>query len=203
MCEPATIAAVAAWFGGTGTAAAGTAAAASTAGAAAAGAGTAAAAGGLTAMQTASLVATVAGTAVSAYGAYHQSKTAKKIAGANAEAADEAAKATLRRGEKDAMELQRRASQIKGQQRSMMAARGLDLTEGTAAQLQDEVDFFGATDAAQIRTNARRDAYGYRTQGANFRAEAGGYSPGLLASASLLNSGGMVADRWLRYSGGN
>jgi hypothetical protein len=146
-------------------------------------------------------VSATAGAGLTAVSAYQQSSVAKAVAQNNAAMAEISAQDAQRRGEKEVQEVQRRAAMLKGAQRSNMAAKGLDLSEGTAAQLQDQTDFFAAADVATTRTNARRDAQGYRSQGANYRAEASGYRPGLSATTSLLSSVGPVADRWMRYSG--
>lgn len=146
-------------------------------------------------------VGATAGAGLTAYSAYQQNSVAKAVATNNAAMSEIAAQDALRRGEKDVQETQRRAALLKGAQRSSMAAKGLDLSEGTAAALQDQTDFFASADVATQRTNARRDAQGFRSQGANYRAEAASYRPGLSATASLLNSTGPVADRWLRYAG--
>ena len=146
-------------------------------------------------------VGATAGAGLSAYSAYQQNSVAKAVASNNAAMAEISAQDSLRRGEKDVQETQRRAAMLKGAQRSNMAAKGLDLGTGTAAQLQDQTDFFAAADVATQRTNALKDAQGFRSQGANYRAEASGYSPALSATASLLNSAGPVADRWMKYGG--
>ena len=146
-------------------------------------------------------VSATAAAGVSAYSMYQQQSVAKAVAQNNAAMAEISAQDALRRGEKDVQETQRRAAMLKGAQRSSMAAKGLDLGEGTAAQLQDQTDFFAATDVATQRENARRDAQGFRSQGANYRAQASSYTPGLAATASLLNSTGPVADRWMKYAG--
>ena len=195
MCFPALAAALPSVFG---TAAAGTAAA----GAAAAGtaaAGTAAA--GLTTAQMVSLGLSAAGTAVTALGAYQQSKVAGDVAARNAQMAELQAQDAERRGEREAMELQRRVAATKSAQRVSLAAKGLDLTYGTAADLQDQTDFFGQSDVATTRTNARKEAFARRSQSANFQAEALSSRPWLAAGSTLLAGGGQVADKWYTYRG--
>lgn len=208
MCDPATLTAVGTWFGGS-TAAAGTAAAA-TAGTAAAAAGTTAAvagtaattaAAGLTTAQTISLGLSAAGAALGGFTAYSQAASAKAAAKANAQQADMAAQDAIKRGDQQAADAQRNARQMVGAQRAAFSARGIDISDGTAASLIDQTDFFGQADAVTARNNARKEAYAYRARAAGFNAQADAESPLLSTAGSLLGSAGTVSDKWLRYSG--
>ena len=183
MCEPVTLGLIA------GTAAGGLGAAGTF--------GTA-----LTAMQAISLGASIGGTVMSAGAAYQQSQTNKQIAQNNATVADYQAQDIQRRGEEDAQAVQRRAAAIKSAQRVNLASKGLDLGYGTAADLQDQTDFFAASDAATARTNAAKDAWGKRAMGANYRAEASAQNPMLAGAGTLLGGGAQVADKWYRYKNG-
>lgn len=193
MCFPAIAAALPSIFG---SAAAGTAAA----GTAAAGAATTAAAG-LTTAQMITLGLSAAGTAVSAIGAYNQASTAKAVAENNAKTAEIQAQDAQRRGEQDAQEVQRRAAAFKASQRVGLAAKGLDLGYGTAADLQDQTDFFSQNDAATVRTNAAKEAWSLRAQRANFQAEAAASRPWLAGGSTLLAGAGNVASKWYSYRG--
>lgn len=208
MCFPAIAAALPAVFGG---AAAGTAAtagavtassiggsAALAAGATAAGTATAA---GMTTAQMVALGLSAAGTGISALGAYNQAQTGKAVAEANAKNAEIQAQDALRRGEKDAMELRQRASAYKSAQRVAMAKNGLDLTYGTAADLQDQTDFFGQADMDTARSNARREAWARQSQSANFQMEAAASRPWLAGGSTLLAGAGSVASKWYDYRG--
>lgn len=217
MCEPATLTAIGTWFAGSGAAAAGTGIAAGSASAIGAGLGTSlaavntgvaagaatagAASAGLTTAQMISLGLSAAGTATSALGAYQQSKVAGDVAARNAQLADQQAADALRRGEREAADLQRRVASTKSAQRVSLAAKGLDLTYGTAADLQDQTDFFGASDVATMRTNARKEAWARQSQSSNFQAEALSQRPWMAAGGTLLAGGGQVADKWYTYRG--
>ena len=151
-----------------------------------------------------------AGVAVSAYGAYQQGQSQKAMAGYNAQVAannatmaEYAAQDASRRGEEEVAAIRRNADMLKGSQRASMAARGLDLAEGTAAELQDQSDFFALTDINTARNNARREAWSIRNQGANYtseanmqRATARSINPLMSAGATLLTGAGHVAGRW-------
>jgi len=203
MCEPATLTAIGTWFAGSaGTAAAGTAAATTAAAGTAAAASTAAAttaAAGMTTAQMVSLGLSAAGVGMSAVSAYNQSQTAQDMANRNAAIADQQAEDAIRRGEKDAMEVQRKNAAFKSSQRVGLAAKGLDLAYGTAADLQDQTDFFGASDVATTRTNARKEAWARESQSSNFQAEALSQRPWLASGSTMLAGAGSVADRWYRY----
>lgn len=214
-----------------GTAAAGTAAAATAAaGAAAAAGGTAATAGlfgvggvfslGQT-LSTLGMFSAIAGAGMSAYGSYQQSQTAGKVANYNAEVsrqqADYARKTSeiqamdiTRRGEEEAMMLGRKARQLAGEQRVALGAHGLDLTFGTAADIQEQTDFFAQADVARMRSNTQREAYMTRLAGTNaaksaeaqamsYSLQSEGSTPWVMGAGSLLTSLGSVSNKWYNY----
>jgi len=135
----------------------------------------------------------------------------------------------LARGEKDAMNVRRKGAAIGADQRATMAARGLDLGEGTALSLLDQTDYFSATDVATTRGNAGKEAYALKAQANNFATEAvasrasadaqnswlsaaaagaQGYAAGSAISkglanpgTSLLGGGNSVSPKWMTDSG--
>lgn len=150
------------------------------------------------------------GLAAGAYGSYQQAEGQKALAGYNSQVAannvtmsEYAAQDATRRGEEEVAAIRRNADMLKGSQRASMAARGLDLAEGTAAELQDQTDFFALTDTATARNNAAREAWSARAQGANYsgesamqRATARNINPLMAAGTTLLTGAGQVASRW-------
>ena len=191
MCEPITLAALATAATSYGAIGAGAVAATSTT----------AAVAGLTAMQAIALGATVGGTVLSATSAYQQSQVSKQIASNNAQTAEYQAQEAQRLGEKQAIEVQRKGAAMKSAQRVGLAAKGLDLGYGTAADLQDQTDFFTQSDVATTRTNAAKDAWGKRAQGANYRGQANAENPLMMAGGSLLSGAAQVSDKWNMYKG--
>lgn len=183
MCEPVTIAALTASAASAGTAAT--------------------AAAGLTAMQAISLAATVGSGVMGAVGAINQGKAAEATARNNATMAEQAAQDAQRRGEQDATEIQRRGASLKSSQRVSLAAKGLDLGYGTAADLQDQTDFFTQSDAATARTNAGKEAWSLRAGGQQALAEgrAEKRNSQMAATGSLLGTAGSVAGKWYEYRG--
>lgn len=151
-----------------------------------------------------------AGTVVTAYGASEQAQSQKDLARYNSQVATnnatlaeyEALDAT-KRGDEEAAAIRRNSDMLKGSQRASMAAKGLDLAEGTAAELQDQTEFFALTDMATAKNNAARQAWGNRTQGLNYRNESGkqtsisnSINPLMAAGTTLLTGAGQVANKW-------
>lgn len=192
MCEPVTLGvlASAATYGGT-------AAAGLIGSSAAVAAGTAS----MTALQAITLAATVGSGVMAAGGMYQQGQAAEATARNNAKMAEYAAQDAQRRGEQDAMEIQRKGASLKSSQRVALAANGLDLSYGTAADMLDQTDFFTQSDAATARTNARKDAWSARAGGQNALMEGRFARQNATAGAagSLLGTASTVASKWNEY----
>lgn len=135
---------------------------------------------------------------ISAKASYDQGQVQKQVARNNAVMSEYAAQDAQRRGEEDAMAIQRRASQLAGTQRSLMSARGLDLSTGTAADILDQTDFFAQQDVNTARYSAKRDAWSYRARGQQDLAEGrfAAQNANLRAAGTLLSTAGSVADKW-------
>lgn len=126
-----------------------------------------------------------------------------KVAENNAKVAEYEALDAKQRGEYEAIQIERRTAQEKGALRVQQAAAGLDLNNGTVADLQDQVDFFGQQDKIIARNNADKAVWGARVQAGNARSEsgmlrtaAGNIRPGEAAALSLIGSAGQVASKW-------
>jgi hypothetical protein len=157
-----------------------------------------------------SLALMAAGTASSTVGSYYSAKSQKSqlsmqadIAEANAAIAEVGAQSELARGQKEEQSVRMRTAQIKSSQRVALAANGVDLGEGSAADILDSTDLMGEVDAQTVRSNAIRSAWGYRTQGMNQRVDAvarrgtaAGISPGMAAATSLLGGATDVSSTW-------
>lgn len=160
-------------------------------------------------------VGTVASLAATGYGMYQQSKSQKAMANYNAQVAENNSKTAEaqaldaeRRGDEDANAVRRNADMLKGSQRASMAAKGLDLAQGTAAELQDQTDFFSLTDQTTARDNADKEAWSIRVGGNNYRNEAAmqratakSINPMMAAGTSMLAGAGQVAGRWYDAGG--
>lgn len=156
------------------------------------------------------LIMQMAGAGLQASSAYSSSQASKaaynaqaQIAANNAQLAEWQAEDAIARGEQSASDQGLKTNQLKGTQRSRLAASGVDLGVGSAVQILTDTDYFGEIDRARITDNAAREAWGYRTQGADYQANASllrnraaSESPFLAASTSLLSSAGRVAGSW-------
>lgn len=163
----------------------------------------------------------IAMAAIAAYGAYSQSEDRRvqaeyqsRVAANNAKVAEWQAADAEERGQRQAMEVRRKYAALMGTQRAALAARGLDISDGSANATLQDTSFFGAYDETMTRANAAREAWGYRVRGANFTgdaqflaAQANAENPGLSAalaggSTFFSSGGGSVAARWYQQSGG-
>ena len=133
-----------------------------------------------------------------AYGQHQQGKVAEKVGRNNQIMAEYAAQDARLRGEDQAQMARRRGDAIKGAQRARLAASGLDLSVGTAGELQDQTDFFSQGDQNTARVNADRDAWSMRTSGqqASAQGNAAAQQGNLAAFGTTLGTAGQVAGKW-------
>lgn len=89
----------------------------------------------------------------------------------NARFAEMQAEFTLKQGTKAARQYQKQVSQVVGEQRAQMAAQGIDVNTGSAADIQQETAEIGALDAMTIKNNAWRQAFGFQQEALNLRFE--------------------------------
>jgi len=83
----------------------------------------------------------------------------------NASIAELGAQSTLEAGQRQIAAQTLKAGQLKGAQRAALAANGVDLGEGSAAEVQVSSDMLKEIDTETLRVNATRTAWGYRAQG--------------------------------------
>lgn len=161
-----------------------------------------------------SLIGSLAGMANSAIGTYYsaQSKASSlnfqaDMANLNSQMAEKQAQNALFQGERQAGQVSMKYGHVKSSQRAAMAANGVDLGTGSAAEVQASTDIAKEIDMNTIAANATRSAWGFRTQAVNYnnealigRATAGSISPFGYGFSSLLGSAGNVASAWYRYA---
>lgn len=170
---------------------------------------------------------------MSAYGMYAQGQQAKQMgeyqavvaannaitAGYNADIQERAASDAEARGRIEEQQQRLRVKQAIGQQRSALAASGVQVDTGSALDVVADTSMFGEMDALTIRSNAEREAYGnrvnafnYRAQGQNFMAEgalsrlAGSNAArnGMWgAGATLLSGAGQIGMNYARMNPGS
>lgn len=146
--------------------------------------------------------AQIVGGGMSAIGAYGQAASQRsslnydaRIADLNAVMAERQAQIAMERGQVQVNNVRRAGAATKGTARATMAARGLDLTTGSPADVLVSNDLMTELDAQQAEVNAVREAWGYRTQAQNQRnaanvgrSNARAINPGMAAATSLLGS---------------
>jgi type II secretory pathway pseudopilin PulG len=142
--------------------------------------------------------------ALSAAGSVMQGMAASSAAKAQARAEEQNARLAelqgqdaVRRGGREEAKFRREQSILEGRQRSLLAASGVDIDSGSAADLQEASRMEGEEDAAVIRLNAQREKWGFDTQALNHRNAAsaaraagrGALTAGILgAGTSLLSA---------------
>jgi hypothetical protein len=161
-------------------------------------------------MSSSILGAQAAGAAASAVGAFYSARSQKiaargaaEIADINAGQSELAAQQELARGNAQVAAATARAGQVKGAQRTALAANGVDLSVGSAAEMLTSTDLQKEDDINTITANAVRAAWGQRMQATNFtnealtkRASADSISPGMAGFTSLLGGATQVASSW-------
>lgn len=132
----------------------------------------------------AALSAILAGGAVASGGlglasAYSQAEATKQ-AGAfnakqmemNARLSDLQADDSIRRGDNEAAQVKKQAKQMVGSQRAALAAQGIEVDSGTAADIQADTQDMGEIDAMTVKNNAWREAWGFKQQALNSSGQA-------------------------------
>lgn len=124
----------------------------------------------------------------------------ERAAAANRRAANRAADDVIRLGEQAVGDYRDQLSQVFGAQRVGAAAQGLDVDFGTAGVIREQTERIGAEDERRIRENARREAWGIRTQARldQQAARMQSIGAGLQLGGTLLAQAG---DPWSRYIG--
>ena len=151
---------------------------------------------------TIAMAITAVAAGASAYGQYQQGQASQKIANNNAIVAEYQAQDAQQRGELEAQAARRQAQALEGAQRATMASRGLDISEGTPADILDQTNFFGQEDARISRMNAAKEAWALRARKAGFQGEAtAARSAGNWgATSSLLGGAASVSGQWANYN---
>jgi hypothetical protein len=146
----------------------------------------------------------------STFGSYYGASAQKRglesqarVAEINANIADLGAESSLLQGNSEIAKLTMQTGQLKARQRVSMAANGIDLGVGNAAEIAASTDLMKEIDIDTIKSNAARTAWGYRSQAMNLRTDAmvkrstaKSIDPLGSAASSLLSSASLVASSW-------
>lgn len=138
----------------------------------------------------------------------HQNAIAQSqanIARLNAQMMEWQAQSRLRSNEKDQVRLTMQAGQTKASQRAALAANGIAVGEGSAAELQASTDIIKEIDSNQMTSNARREAWGMRMRAAQYEgqalmAEAQKKNKWLTFGTTLLQGASQVANSYMLYN---
>lgn len=128
-----------------------------------------------------------AGTAVSGYMAYNQHRYQARVARENRRLENARAAEALDRGAVEERTLGRRYSALAGSQRASMAANGIDIGFGSAADVLGDTAQFHAEDSAALRSNNMAEVRGIEISAANYGAQARASS---MAGTSALVAAG-------------
>lgn len=136
----------------------------------------------------------IAGAGTSAYGQLKAGSEAKKAADYNAKVAEAQAADALARGRDEESRFRSELKGLIGSQRAGFAAQNIDVSTGSAVDVQADTAYLGELDALTIRSNAAREAWGYRVQAANQRQAGADASRASKfgAASTILGTGGSL-----------
>lgn len=137
-----------------------------------------------------------------------QARYQSQVAAQNQALMERQAADATQRGQVAEENRRRLTAQQIGQQTAGLAAQGVDL-EGSPIDILGDTAAAGELDALTLRSNAAREAYGYRIQGQgygnqaileNTQAANSTYTPNYLgAGASLLSGASTLAEKWRNF----
>jgi hypothetical protein len=138
-----------------------------------------------------STVQNVMGAQRQASAASAQGQYAKAVDYENARLSDLEAKDATDRGQLEAQRQGLATRQAIGSSRAALAAQGVDVSSGSAADVQASESAVGALDELTIRNNAAREAWGYKVQGIQQRREGD-----VAAITGDMTASGLRAQSW-------
>lgn len=112
------------------------------------------------------------GGAAGAYGTYRAGEFNSKVDRFNAKVATMQAADAIRRGGEAVDRHRTQVKVLKGAQRAALAAQGVVVDDGSAADVIADTSTQAAIDERTIRTNAALEAWGYQVQAVDHRARA-------------------------------
>lgn len=94
------------------------------------------------------------------------------LADTNSQIAILGAQHELAKGQQQIGQLTMQAGQVEGTQKAQMAAQGIDITQGSAAEVVQSSELVKRMDVQTITANAARSAFGYEVESMNDQAQA-------------------------------
>ncbi len=120
----------------------------------------------------------VAAAAVTAGGQIYQGQAANQqakyeqaVANQNADLEIRSQRDAIARGETDQIRHYRKLAQAMGEARVRNSAASLDVSFGSAADLESDIALMGYEDSATLSENTRREVMGYDINAANYRMQ--------------------------------
>ena len=152
----------------------------------------------------------VAGALTSAYSSFAAARSQQRnlefqsqMSAINAQMAEKQAQTIMLSAEKQIGQVTLRAGKSKSASRASMAARGIQLGVGNAAETEVAIDLAKETDAIVINSNAVRAANAARTQAVNYGNQsllegvtAGTISPMSAGISSLMTTATTLGSQW-------
>jgi len=121
----------------------------------------------------------IASTVIGGAGAIYQADASSKASRYNAQVmemnavlSERRAKDAEERGAREEQQKRLEIAQLQGRQRAAMSANGVDLTFGSPLDTMIDTAYLGELDALTIRRNAAHEAYDFRVDAVNGRADA-------------------------------
>lgn len=111
----------------------------------------------------------IAGGIVKAKALKTQGQYERQIAEFNARLSDIQGRDAIIRSEKNVVQIRKQKKQVLGAQRAALAAQGLDLSSGSAADVQADTERLAQEDVTEIRSNAWKEAFGFKVEALNYR----------------------------------
>ena len=138
-------------------------------------------------------------------------KTQQHINENNAKIAQMGYESAMRAGESEIQKISMNAGAVKSKQKAAMAANGIKLGVGSAADVTASTEVMKKLDMNTAHQNALASAFGYSVRQSNYEGQAkaqgyaGSYNQGAgavgMTIGSALEDVGQVADRWYKYFG--
>jgi hypothetical protein len=116
-------------------------------------------------------VGEVAGSYSSAQAMRAKGEYERRQADSNARLAMIRAEDALNRGDFEANAIKKKADQVKGAQKTALAANGIDVNSSLAGNALFETEVMSELDMMQVKNNAWREAWGYRVQANDLRGQ--------------------------------
>ncbi len=138
----------------------------------------------------------VGGAITGGIGSYFSALGQKNALRFQAQIDDQNALHTASAGVDQASQVLQRGGQMMATQKASMAANGVELGDGSAAQVVASTDTMRQVDANTTVNNAMQQAFSYQEDATAKRAAASAISPAIAGFATLLSGASNVASQW-------